>query len=93
MTTAQKKGMQYAALIVGAAMTVAFSAGLARRELDQKEDRATHAADLREMQSAIREERNLRELQQIRDSATMSVVLDRLNDIACLQNPNRGYCR
>lgn len=93
MTNAQKNGLRYAGLIVGAAATIAFSAGVARNELDGKEDRAQHAADVRALQAALDTEKNAAALQHVRDSATMSVILDRVNDVACQQNPSRSYCR
>lgn len=93
MTSAQKTGIRYAIAIVGACGAVIFTAGFSLRRLDTKEEQADHAADMRAVRDEIRAESTTRELQQVRDSATMSVVLDRLNDIACLQNPNRRYCR
>lgn len=93
MTTAQEKGLRFALAIAGAVATIAFSAGFARRELDGKEDRAEHASDVRALNDALHAEQNLRILQQVRDSAWRSVMLDRLTDLACVQNPNRSYCR
>lgn len=93
MTTAQKNGIKYALAILGACGAVIFTAGFSLRRLDTKEEQADHAADIRTLDNAIRIEANTRALQQVRDSAQMSVVLDRLNDIACLQNPSRRYCR
>jgi hypothetical protein len=93
MTTAQKNGLKYAALIVGTAMSVAFTAGWVRREIDGKEDRVAHDMDMRLQEQAIRDESNARLLQHVHDSAFASVILDRVNDIACAQNPTRRYCR
>ena len=93
MTTAQKAGFRIAALIVGATLTIAFSAGMARNQLDGKEDRDAHAADMRVLDNAIRDERAARTLQQVRDSALVAAVLERVTDLACQQNPTRRYCR
>jgi hypothetical protein len=38
-------------------------------------------------------ERSARLLQHVHDSAFSAVILDRVNDIACAQNPSRRYCR
>lgn len=86
MTTAQKNGLRYAAAILGAAVTIATSAAMMRRDVQAKEDRADHVADMRE-------ERSARELQHVRDSATMSVILERVTDVSCQQNPTQRYCR
>jgi hypothetical protein len=97
MTNAQKDALsgtfKVAVPIFMAIGTVIFSAGFARRELDFKEDRASHVADVRDIRDALQVEVNTRTLQQVRDSALMSVVLERLDDIACTQNPARRYCR
>jgi hypothetical protein len=93
MTTAQKTGLRFAAAVIAAAATVIFSAGMARSQLDGKEDRAAHEADMREINSALLAEQTARTLQQVRDSALMAVVLERVTDLACQQNPSRRYCR
>ena len=93
MTTAQKNGLKYAAALVGAVATIAFSAGLVRSQVDAKEDRADHVTDVRALTDRIQQESNSRALQQVRDSAWRAVMLDRVTDLACLQNPNRSYCR
>lgn len=93
MTTAQRKGIEIAFILVSGAVTVAFSAGYARREVDTKEDREAHAADVRSLSDRIRDERELRQLQVLRDSATMATLIVRVTEVACDQNPRRRYCR
>ena len=93
MTTAQRTGLRYAIAIVTATAGLIFSLGMARNQLDGKEDRATHDADMRAVDNALLAERNARTLQQVRDSALMAVVLERVTDLACQQNPARRYCR
>lgn len=93
MTTAQKKGLQYALAILGACVTIATSAAMMRRDVDGKEERTDHTADVRRLEADLREERTTREMQQLRDSAQMAVVLSRVTDLWCVQNPTRKDCR
>jgi hypothetical protein len=93
MTTAQKKIAQAVLAIVGAVAAVALTTGAQLQKLEGKEDRASHDADVRFLTSSIQAEANARALQQVRDSAWRAVILDRVTDLACVQNPNRNYCR
>jgi hypothetical protein len=96
MTTAQKKGIQYALAILAGAAGVAFSTGYSRRELEGKEDTSAHVSDLTAVRDSVRSERAERiqqeQLRLIRDSAWKARMENRVTDIACDLNAKRRYC-
>lgn len=72
--------------------TAAYTVGQARLELSGKEDRAMHVSDMRDLTDSLREERRVRQLQRVADSAFRVQVLDRITDVACDRQPKRRYC-
>jgi hypothetical protein len=81
----QRKTFEYAMMIAGAVATMFFSLGLARRELDGKEDASAHELDLERLRARI-------ELQAVRDSAERADTRRIMTDISCQLNPTRDYC-
>lgn len=85
MTQSQRDTIKWAVTVGLAIATVVFSLGMARHELDGKEDAAAHARDLEQLRGEIK-------LQFVRDSAERADTRRVLVDIACQLNPKRGYC-
>lgn len=53
MTAPQKTALHYLLMCVGAIATVFFSLGIARVQLDSKEDRASHDRDMAAIQQSV----------------------------------------
>lgn len=86
MSQTQRKAVEYTLMILGAAMTMAFSVGIARRELDGKEDASAHTLDMARLGARM-------DLRDVRDSAARAEDRRMLRDVACTVNPNRSYCK
>lgn len=82
----QRKTFEYAMMIAGAVATMFFSLGLARRELDGKEDASAHELDMTRLRGEIR-------TQAVRDSAERADTRRILTDVSCELNPKRDYCQ
>lgn len=80
--SAQRKSLEYALMVAGAVATMFFSLGLARRELDGKEDQAAHERDITRLRNEIA-------IQAVRDSADRAETRRILLDLACDVSPKR----
>ena len=94
MTTGKKNALTaILAAIAIPVLSVTFATGAASRELAAKEDRAAHSSDVRDVLDSLRTERRVRERSAYRDSVRYDVLLDRVTEMSCEQNPRRRYCR